>query len=86
MKQLLTDIFQVVKDTHQELKEIKEILDSKSAKQDKPLKLIYKGDVMRILGISGSTYRHYVKAGRLKPMFIHGIDMYREEDLRKELD
>jgi predicted site-specific integrase-resolvase len=51
-----------------------------------PIKLLDKHDVMARLKISDTTYRRYVKDGRLKPMRLHGIDMYREDDLCRELE
>lgn len=73
------------------LKELVEILhDLRNLQQQMVVtqddKLLTKQDVMHLLGISDTTYRRYVKTARLKPMRLHGIDMYRKEDLWIELE
>lgn len=75
----------------QYLKELVELLQDLRNLQQQTLvhkedELLTKQDVIARLRISDTTYRRYVKAGRLKPMRLHGIDMYREEDLGRELD
>lgn len=83
MKNLITLILQILKDSYIELQEIKNLLNQKNTTQSP--ELLNKPQVMDLLGISDTTYRRYVRAGRLKPMRLHGIDMYQREDLLQEL-
>ena len=80
----LNAILQLLKDIYQLLSEIKTIYLRNKKEIDKPL--LTKVDVIRLLNISDTTYRRYVRAGRLKPMKLHGIDMYQEDDLLQELE
>lgn len=84
MKHVAMSILQSLKDTYTEIKEIKQLIAQNKGAE--PERLLNKIDVMTRLQISDSTYRRYVKAGRLKPMRLHGIDMYTERDIRRELE
>ena len=41
---------------------------------------------MSLLHISDTAYRRYVRSVRFRPMRLHGIGMYREDDLIQELE
>lgn len=84
MIHIVMSILQHLKDTYTEIKEIKHLIAQN--KLTEPGRLLNKTDVMSRLKISDTTYRRYVKAGRLRPMRLHGIDMYSEDDLRAELE
>ncbi|MBL1407225.1 MerR family transcriptional regulator [Sphingobacterium faecale] len=45
-------------------------------------KVYFKSDVMSVLRISESTYKRYVKQGKLKPARIGSMDIYQEEHLK----
>lgn len=76
-------LLQLLKDIHRLLSEIKEMYAQREKISNA---LLTKPEVMCLLKISDTTYRRYVKSGRLTPIKLHGIDMYREEDLRRELE
>lgn len=84
MIHIVMSILQHLKDTYTEIKEIKHLIAQN--KLTEPGRLLNKTDVMSRLKISDTTYRRYVKSGRLRPMRLHGIDMYSEDDLRAELE
>lgn len=48
--------------------------------------LLDKYEVMKMLKISDSTYRRYVKNGVLEPMKLDGIDMYFKKDILSALE
>lgn len=50
---------------------------------DQPL--LFKQDVMQKLKVVDSTYRSYVKEGKLNPMQLGKIDYYFARDLAKDL-
>ena len=82
MKNWMRNVLNLLKDIYYILSEIKELYQSEKVNQKK---LINKHDVIALLNISDSTYRRYVKNGRLQPMKLHGIDMYYKDDVHKEL-
>lgn len=82
MKSWMKSVLQILKDIYTILTEIKDIYQSE---KNVNKKLFYKQDVINLLNISDTTYRRYVKEGRLRPMRLHGIDMYYQEDIHKEL-
>lgn len=73
-----------MEDTYHEIKDIKNLMIQNQSAY--PTRMLNKNQVMSLLHISDTTYRRYVKSGRLKPMRLHGIDMYREDDLIQELE
>lgn len=84
MKNRINEIVPYLKDIYHILTEIRDLyaLPHRSLDDDR---LLDKQQVISMLNISDTTYRRYVKAGRLRPMRLHGIDMYREDDLLQEL-
>lgn len=48
--------------------------------------LMDKYEVMKMLNISDSTYRRYVKKGILEPMKLEGIEMYFKKDIISALE
>jgi len=83
MKNWMNEVLLHLKELVSLLKELKTLYTDSTV--HKSGKLLNKQDVISLLNISDTTYRRYVKMGRLRPMKLRGIDMYREEDLLLEL-
>lgn len=84
MKKWMNEVLLHLKELVSLLKELKESYQRTVADKSSPM--LNKQDVMAYLKISDATYRRYVKDGRLTPINLRGIDMYREEDLQRELE
>lgn len=79
---LIKNILHILKGIYFILTEIKEL---HQVKQSTEVKLLNKHQVISLLKISDTTYRRYVKMGKLQPMRLHGIDVYYRSDLEEAL-